>query len=37
LNYHHDRRSVMRTPVDDPALEFDRLSAAASEPGAVAA
>jgi monooxygenase len=37
LNYHHDRRSVMRTPIDDPALEFGRVTIAAPEPGAVAA
>jgi hypothetical protein len=37
LNYHHDRRTVMRRPIDDPALEFSRLTSAAPEPSPVAA
>jgi hypothetical protein len=37
LNYHHDRRSVMRTPIDHAALEFGGLSSAAPEPSAFAA
>lgn len=37
LNYYHDRKSVLGAPVDDPALEFDRIHSAASEPSVIAA
>ena len=37
LNYFHDRKSVMGAPVDDPALEFGRVSSSASKPSVIAA
>jgi cation diffusion facilitator CzcD-associated flavoprotein CzcO len=37
LNYYHDRKLVIGEPIDDPALEFARLSGATPEPRPVAA
>jgi cation diffusion facilitator CzcD-associated flavoprotein CzcO len=37
LSYHHDRKSVIGSPIDDPALEFVRQAGATSKPGAIAA
>jgi monooxygenase len=36
-NYTRDRRTVMRAPLDDPALEFARMTGAARRPAEVAA
>jgi monooxygenase len=36
-HYPRDRRSVLHTPIDDPALEFGRVTSGARAPSVIAA